>query len=461
MNDSTQRVLRFRDITLYTVSAMLFMDQIALAASLGPTSLFWWGYVLLLLFLPMSLMTAELGTTFPDGSGVYHWVRMAFGQRWGARLSWMYWANNTLWMPSVYILFAGMLTEFFLPGLSLWTQIAIGMSLAMLTAVFNIIPLGVGKWLPNMGALMKLTAVLALGIGGIRYGMEHGFATTLTLETLLPKSGAALAALGVMVYGIMGTELVCTSAQEMRNPRRDIPRAMLVSGLLIATFNVLGTLGVLAAVPADQTNVTSIFAGSLYQMYGHDGLGGIFASLIACFVLMTLFTNMVTWSMGTNRAAVAAAKAGELPAVFGTVHARYNTPVGPALLSSSISVLVMLVYGLTADSANELFWTLLSIFAMIFMMPYVLMCLAFIKLRLTNNRPRVFRLPLGNIGASLCAAFVALHVMAGIVLFVVTPGQAVDWSHTGKILAGVGLALLIGEMLIQRQMLIPVPAQGH
>lgn len=116
MDDNKNKVLRFRDVTLFTVSAMLFMDQIALAAALGSTSLFWWGYVLLLLFIPMGLMTAELGTTFPGSGGVYHWVRLAFGPRWGARLSWMYWANNALWMPSVYILFAAMLSEFFLPG---------------------------------------------------------------------------------------------------------------------------------------------------------------------------------------------------------------------------------------------------------------------------------------------------------------------------------------------------------
>ena len=465
MDDNKNKVLRFRDVTLYTVSAMLFMDQIALAASLGATSLFWWAYVLVLLFLPMAMMTAELGTTYPGGGGVYHWVRTAFGQRWGARLSWMYWVNNALWMPSVYILFAAMLSEFFLPELSLWSKIAIGIALALLTALFNAVKLGIGKWLPNIGALMKLIAVLALGIGGIRYGLQHGFANPFSLEAIIPSSGVEIAALGIMVYGIMGTELACCSAPEMRNPRRDIPRAVLVAGLLIAAFNVFGTLGVLAAVPTEQTDVTKIFAESLYQMYGHDGLGGAFASLIACFVLFTLFTNMVTWSMGTNRAAVAAARAGELPALFGVVHPRYHTPIGPALLASAVSIVVMLVYGLVASSAEELFWTLLSIFAMIFMLPYVLMCLAFIKLRLSDPRPRAFRMPLGTTWACLWAGVVGLHVLAGIVLFVVTPGEPMDWNHAGKILAGVGLALAIGEWLIRgkaaQQLAAPALAEGR
>ncbi|MGG2035233.1 amino acid permease [Pseudomonas aeruginosa] len=85
MDDNKNKVLRLRDVVLYTVSAMLFMDQIALASSLGPSSLFWWLYVLVLLFLPMAMMTSELGTAFPANGGVYHWVRSAFGFRWGAR----------------------------------------------------------------------------------------------------------------------------------------------------------------------------------------------------------------------------------------------------------------------------------------------------------------------------------------------------------------------------------------
>ncbi|MGQ0335876.1 APC family permease [Halomonas elongata] len=448
MEDNKNKVLRCRDVTLYTVSAMLFMDQIALAASLGSSSLFWWAYVLILLFLPMAMMTSELGTTYPSNGGVYHWVRSAFGFRWGARVSWLYWINNALWMPSVYILFASMFSAFYFPGMGLWSEILLGCSLALVTSLCTSLSLRIGKWLPNIGAVLKLISVLVLLFGGLRYGIQEGFANPFTFEAALPSSPAAIAALGVMVYGIMGTELACCSAAEMIHPRRDIPRAILASGLLIATFNVLGTIGVLAAVPADQADVTTLFAESLFNMYGRDGLGGLVANLVGGFVLFTFFTNMVTWSMGTNRAAVEAAKAGEFPDVFGIVHPRHGTPVGSALLASAVSIVVMVTYGLVANTSEGLFWTLLSIFAMIFMIPYILMSLAFIKLRLSSDRPRPFRLPLGNRLACVWAAIVGLHVLAGIVLFVVTPGEPMDWDYAGKIIFGVLLALVVGEMVI-------------
>ncbi|MBH9181658.1 APC family permease [Pseudomonas aeruginosa] len=335
----------------------------------------------------------------------------------------MYWVNNALWMPSVYTLFGSMLGAFYFPELSLWGKIAIGIALALLTAAFNVVALRLGKWLPNLGALLKLLAVLALGVGGLHFGWNHGFANDFSLDSIVPSSPGQMAALGVMVYGIMGTELACCSAAEMRNARRDIPRAVLISGLIVGAFNIFGTLGVLAAVPAEETDVTRIFAHTLYNIYGHDGAGGMLADLVGAFVLFTLFTNMVTWSMGTNRAAVEAAKAGELPALFGVVHSRHGTPIGSAVLASAVSIVLLLLYGLVAHTVEELFWTLLSIFAMVFMMPYVLMCLAFVRLRRADPRPRPYRMPLGDRLASLWALFVALHVLAGICLFVVTPAR--------------------------------------
>lgn len=443
------KVLGFKDITLYTVSAMLFMDQIALAASLGATSLFWWGYVLIFLFIPMAMISSELGTTYPKNGGIYQWVRKAFGYRWGARISWMYWITNAAWMPSVYILFAGMLSELFFPDLSLWHQVFIGIALAIITACFNVVALNLGKWLPNLGAVLKVISVLALGIAGIQYGLDNGFANALTMDTMIPSSGLEIAALGIMVYGVMGTELACNSADEMANPKRDIPRSILASGLIVACFNVFGTLGVLAAVPAEETEVTQIFIHSLYNLYGETGFGYLFATMIACFVIFTLFTNMVTWSMGTNRAAIEAADEGELPKVFGIVHPKYQTPVGSALIAAAVSSTALLTYGLVADTAEDLFWALMSFSAMLFLMPYVAMVLAFIKLRLNDSTERPFRMPVSNSVAVVIAGFVVLNIIGAIVMFVYIPGEPVDWSFTLQVLGGIAVSLIAGEVIIR------------
>ncbi len=443
------KVLGFKDITLYTVSAMLFMDQIAMAASLGASSLFWWGYVLIFLFIPLAMITAELGTTYPQNGGIYQWVRRAFGFRWGARVSWIYWITTALWMPSVYILFAGMLSELFFPGLSMWHKVFIGIGLAFLTTMFNIVSLNVGKWMPNLGAILKVVSVLALGIAGVRYGLEHGFANPLTLDSILPSSGLEVAALGIMIYGVVGIELACCSGDEMANPKRDIPRAIFVSGLLIACFNIFGTLGVIAAVPADQTDITQIFVHSLYNLYGTTGIGFVVATLVGCFVLFTFITNMVTWSMGANRAAIEASEAGEFPKVFGIVHKKYKTPVGSTILCGVLSTVILLIAGFMAENTEEMFWALMSMTAMIFLMPYIILMFAFVKLRLTDDTERPFRAPVSNFGAIAIAIFVSLNMLAGILMFVYVPGEPVDWGYCGQFFCVIALALGCGELMIR------------
>jgi len=445
------KVLGLRDIILYTVSAMLFMDQIALASSLGSTSLFWWGYVLAFLFVPLSMITAELGTTFPENGGLCQWVRHAFGDRWAARVSWCYWFNGVIWMPSVFILFAGMLSELFFPELGLWAKVAIGIILALITAFCNIISLEIGKWLPNIGATLKLICVLALGIGGINYGLKNGFANDLSWDAIVPSTGYAIAAMGVMAYGVLGTEVVCNCAGEMANPKRDLPRALLISGLIIGSFNVLGTLGVLSAVPVEQAKVTQIFTKSLMNMYGETGVGYAFAVLIACFVLFTMFTNMVTWSMGTNRAAASAAQSNEFPKAFGIVHSKYKTPVGSSVIAAVLSCLLLITFGLVANTAEELFWALMSFFAVIFLLPYVVMPLAFAKLRFSESKKRPFKMPVSNSIALLIAVFLSLNIIAAIILFIYVPGEPINWPFLIQIMTGVLLTLTYGEFMIINQ----------
>ena len=127
INENNQSdMFRFKDIVLYCIAAILLVDQIALSASVGPYAVFWWVVTLVLFMLPNILVTAEMGSTYPEQGGIYAWVRDSFGTRWAARITWMYWINIVLWVPSVFIMFSGMLSAMFFPDMSLWAQIGIG-----------------------------------------------------------------------------------------------------------------------------------------------------------------------------------------------------------------------------------------------------------------------------------------------------------------------------------------------
>ena len=69
------RSLGARDITLFTVSAILLLDTLAASASIGVSSIFWWILLGIIFFIPYGLISAEMGTSYPEQGGIYAWVR--------------------------------------------------------------------------------------------------------------------------------------------------------------------------------------------------------------------------------------------------------------------------------------------------------------------------------------------------------------------------------------------------
>ncbi|MCV6626565.1 MAG: APC family permease, partial [Cellvibrionaceae bacterium] len=427
---------------LFTVSAILLLDTLASAASVGVSSIFWWLFLGLLFFVPFGLISAEMGTSYPEQGGVYAWVRDAFGKRWGSRVSWAYWVNTALWNPAIFILFAGVFKQMFAPDLSLAWQIGIGIGLSWLVVLINILTLDIGTWVPNLGAILKIVIFIALIFGGLVYVQEHGMANEISLATLAPSWGSSLEYIPAIVYGMLGFELMSASSDEMENPARDIPKAIFWSGLIILSFYSLGTFGVLAAVPVADVNLVEGLVDTLNQFYAGSALGAGFVTVLGVAALYTFFSNGVTWALGCNRAMAEAAIEGEMPKLLGYEHPRHGTPVGAAVALGLVSTAVLLLYGLMASSNEDLFWSLFAFSAVIFFLTYVGMMLAFLKLRRVDaDKPRPFRAPAGMVLALLCLSVIVLSI----VLFIYVPGEGMQWP----VLIGTLVTLLLGEGLLR------------
>jgi amino acid transporter len=444
-----KKVLRSLDMTLFTVCAILVIDTLAPSAAIGPSSISWWLITLVLFFIPYGLITAELGTTYPEQGGLYIWIKNAFGEKWAARTTWLYWINVALWMPSVYILFAGMFAQLFFPEMSLWTQILIGVIMTWITVAIGSIKMDIGKWIPNIGAIIKALIMVVIGVGAFIFAAKNGVANDLSLPKLLPSWDAGLAFLPVIVYNFMGFELMSGASGEMKNPGKDVPRAIIISGILIAVFYILGTVGILMALPLEDLGLVSGIVDTLQILLGGTTIGNALVIILGVGALYTFMANMVTWTMGANRTAAEAAKENELPAIFGREHPVHKTPVGAFIITGIVSTAVIVAYGFMAGSAEDLFWTLFAFSSMVFLIPYLILFPAFLKLRKSDaNIERPYRVPGGKISAVIMAVICELFILQAVVFFVYVPGQPVDWAFAAPVLIGVVLTLIIGEILI-------------
>ncbi|MGH8221813.1 MAG: APC family permease, partial [Woeseiaceae bacterium] len=344
------KTLGQRDIVLFTVSAILLLDTLAAGATVGASSVFWWLFLGVVFFVPYALICSELGTTYPEQGGLYAWIRDAFGRRWASRATWAYWVNTSVWMPAIFILFAGIFSQVFMPDLSLRAQIGIGIGLTWIAVAVNVVTLDIGKWIPNVGAVLKIIVMLALVGGAILYTTDHGMANPLTISSMTPNWGNSLQYLSVIIYGMLGFELVSAGSEEMKNPARDIPAGIFISGLIIIVLYTATTIAILAAIPAGDINLVEGLMETLYLFFGTSGTGHTFAVALGAAALFTFFSNGVTWALGCNRAMAEAAAEREFPALLAYEHRRFGTPVGAALVMGLISTAVLVLYSFLAAS---------------------------------------------------------------------------------------------------------------
>ncbi|MDH3646819.1 MAG: APC family permease [Gammaproteobacteria bacterium] len=433
------------DLVLFTVSAILLLETLAAAASIGASSIFWWLFLGVIFYIPFALICAEMGCSYPEQGGIYAWVRDAFGGRWGARASWGYWVNTAVWLPAINILFAGIFAQLFMPDLSLAAQIAISIVLLWVAVGLNVVTLDVGKWVPNLGAVLKVAVFIALIAGAIVYTRNHGMANPLTLATLKPDWGGALQYIPAIIYGMLGFELISASSEEMKHPARDVPRAVFTSGLIIITLYTLATAAMLAALPSGDIDLVEGLMDTLRQLLGDSGLGQNAAMLLGIFALFSFFSNGVTWTLGCNRAAAEAGQEKELPGLF-AMESQRGTPVGAAVTMGLVGTGVLILYGYLAGSQEDLFWSLFAFSAVIFLLPYLGMMLAFVKMRVSDpGHPRPFAIPGGLLVAKLLAYSCFAILTLSIVLFVYTPGEGVQWP----VLLGAIALIALGELAIR------------
>jgi amino acid transporter len=442
------KTLGVRDMTLFTVSAILLLDTLAASASIGISSITWWFILGILYLIPYGMISAELGTTYPEQGGIYAWVRDTFGARWSTRLTWLYWLNNIFWISSVLVLFSGIFSQMFFPAMSVAAKLGLAIGVAWVVIFITILSLQIGKWIPNAGAIIKLLAFAALIVGGITFatGDEVRLANDFSLSSFVPEWGASTQYISTIIYGMLGFELMSSAAEEMKNPTRDIPRAVFWSALIVFSMYVLGTFAVLAAVPVNDINLVEGLVDTFRVLFGDSQLGIAAATVIGTFVLFTFFSNSVTWSIGANRAAAEAAIDHELPSLFAISHKTYGTPMGAAIILGAAMTLILVIYGLLAGSNEELFWKLFAASAVIYMLPYIGACLAFYRARrIDADRPRPFKAPGGD-GVALamtciCSALLGLSIF----LFMYVPGEGWDWP----VVIGSVASILLGEVAIR------------
>lgn len=448
-----KKVLGFWDLVFFSFCAIFGVEAIAASAAIGPSAISWWLICIVGFFLPFGLIAAELGSTYPDQGGIYVWIKKAFGKKWAARAVWYYWIALPVWLPAMYIAIAEIISQMFFPQLSLWLKVSMGLVMIWVSVGVNLCPLRISKWVPNFGSITRLCVVAGMITTAIIYVSQNGrFANEITIGKMLPDLNAAIIFIPVIIYNLIGCELVSGAAGEMKNPTRDVPRAIILSAFAIAFLYLVTTMAVWCVVPIDQIDVAS----GIFQMFtitfrDHVLVQGIIV-VTGILLVLTLWAEIITWNLGENRTVAEAVQEGNLPGVLGKMTAGTMAPVGASVISGIISSSVIIAYGFIARNASELFWHVISFTLIIDLLSYAMLFSAFIILRKKDKAVvRPYQVPGPQWFAIFLAVMAEGFVVMTFAVVIAQPGHGFIRSSL-PLIVGVVIALGLGEIFIARSM---------
>ncbi|WP_111891438.1 APC family permease [Acinetobacter sp. MB5] len=453
MQEIPQKKMGVSILTAFTICAVIVLDTLTASAMIGPSAFTWWILMLIGFVLPYTMVVAELGTTWVAEGGIYDWVKRAFGDGMAARTSFMYWINVGLWMPSVFILFAGSFSALYWPDMGITVQIIMCLLLTWLTIWFcntsTKISLNIAKW----GAWAKVFVILALGVAGVLHAFQYGVANHFTLQSMLPKLSEGSKFLPVIIYSLLGLELVACMGKLIDRPAQTMTKTMQISAILIAALYLFGTLGILVALPQDHISLVSGIIDALKILFSGSLFAKVMLHLLCICTLFSFICNMVTWTSGASRAAAEAALAQDLPKWLAIKSPKYDTPVGANNATGVVSSVVILSYSQFAQGNNDLFWSIFSFSSCIFLLPYLFLFAAWFSLRNKYpDQPRPYRVPGGQFGKYLVLCLGLFFIGQGIILFIFPDLLigSISMQHSLPIILGLVITLIVQEICVYK-----------
>ena len=440
-----EKTMTLVDMIGMALSAFVSMELISSQAQLGPSIV---GSFLLIggiYVVTHCLICAELGGTYPDQGGIYAWVKRGLGEKWAARTNWWYWLNVVGFVPSVMIPMVSVFKQLFWPEMPFLALIALCIAGTWLIALLTMMPLKSSKLLNNVGTAAKILFCVALIAGGVMVAAGGGSKAELTLTTMTPKFNLALLALiPTFAYGLTGMDAIATASDEMKDPARDMPRAMIVSTVIAMLLYVLSIVAVEVILPADSIDSTTGLIDAVLAVYGG---GGVVSVLIGVALALLYFSNAFAWPLAASKAAQEAAEQGEFPAVFAVAN-KHGSPVGGAIVLAVASTALIVLYAFIAGSNENLFWTILAFTGVIFLLPYVLMDISYIKLRREDKASeRSIRVP-GVIAAVSFVLNIAMLIVSVVAFLPPPEGEGLSYM---AILPGTLVGTqIIGEVIVAR-----------
>lgn len=437
---------------LTSVCIVVSLETITTTATIGNSQFFWWILLLLTFFLPYCLISGELGSTYPSESGMYDWVKRAFGKKMALRVSWFYWINFPIWAASLAILFSD--TVEIIVGGTVDKSI-----LLIFQLVYCFIIAFMSRFRPkkeeiffNLATVFKGILLVGIGIIGVFSAIKFGTATTYEAVSFIPSfDPASLSLLSVLIFNFMGFEIVTTMVKDMENPKKQLPMTILIGGIVVMLFYLLPIFGISVAIPVEALSSSTGLFDAFRILFAQFGITGIVQdSIIVIFALMFMYILVMTiasWSFGVS-SVVRKASLRDRRLRMLTELNKDKVPVRISILNAVIAAVICIVFNFI-PSGGSLFLTCFTICLMAYLATYISLFPTFLKLRtLDPDIERPYKVP-GNNVVLLIITIAPFCILSLAMVTGLFPEFSIEGIKSNlPIIIGFGLCVVLGEIVV-------------
>ena len=380
-----KRALGRMDLVLLFVVAIVNLNVVPSIAANGGVTIWLWLLALVFFFLPQGIAVVELSQRYPGEGGVYLWTKKYFGDFHGFLSGWCYWTNNVFYIPTILLYLVGVGTFAAGPkarALADDPQFTFFAALAALVVLvaLNVVGVGVGKWVNNLGGIGTWIIATALIILGVVMFTTHGSALRASDFRVAGADWRIIATFGTICFGLVGLELGSVMGDEIKDPHRTVPQAVLIGGIASGVLYMGATLTLLLAVPKESIGVLQGVVQAIQSMAEAVGVSWVVTPL--AFVLSISIAGIASaWLSGSARIPFVAGIDRYLPAALGRLHSRTATPYIALIVHGVFSALFMAFNNLVGKpSVKEAFEIMLALAVVLQLVPFLYVYAALIRI---------------------------------------------------------------------------------
>lgn len=377
--------------------AMLIATAVASVRGLPAMAVYGWAsvflYVLpaLVFMVPVALVAAELASGWKGG--VFVWVKEAYGDRTGFIAIWQQWMQNVVWYPAQLAFFASALAYIFNPSLAN-------------SGLFVGLVILVVYWLSTLIASRGVSAFAKVGSYGFLAGTIVPAAGLIVFAFLFLQDGGTsalqpvsdaqwlptftgLASIVLIVSNFLsyaGMEMNAVHVTDMKKPGSEFPKAIVLAVALILFIFILPTLAIAVGVPASSVNLTQGVLQAFDVFFGQLGIPWG-TTVMALLIVVGILASVVTWIPGPSRGLLMVGREGYLPTKLqGTNDRGMQVPI---MMVQGVIVTILALLFAFLPSVQSAFWVLSAMAVQLYLIMYMIMFLAAMKLR--RSKPDVVR----------------------------------------------------------------------